>query len=83
MALSNPACFHALMAAVLQVQRSRGRPHSEFFWYHRGATIVTLTQNLSGPNSQITDAMLCAVGMLAYTEVLLWANLEYLMFQPV
>jgi len=68
-ALSSAACFHVLMATVLQVQRFQGRPASDYFWYHRGGAIASLNKDLLGAQSQITDAMFCAVGMLAYIEV--------------
>ncbi|KAK5045751.1 hypothetical protein LTR84_008843 [Exophiala bonariae] len=68
-ALSSAACFHVLMATVLQVQRAQGRPADNCFWYHRGGAIASLNKDLLGAESLITDAMFCAVGMLAYVEV--------------
>ncbi|KIW11763.1 hypothetical protein PV08_09035 [Exophiala spinifera] len=56
------------MATVLQVQRLQGRPGGDCFWYHRGGAIAALNKDLSDSKPQVTDAMFCAVGMLAYIE---------------
>ena len=68
-ALGNAACFHVLMATVLQVQRFQGRPGGPCFWYHRGGAIAALNNDLSHRNLHITDEMIYTTGMLAFLDV--------------
>ena len=58
------------MATVAQV-RGIGTKHPETkdFWLHRGRAISLLNKSLSVPETRVTDAMICTVGMLAYTDV--------------
>ncbi|KAN0091817.1 hypothetical protein V8E51_017664 [Hyaloscypha variabilis] len=67
-ALRDGACFHTLMATLLQFQRFQGRPDGACFWYHRGGAIAALNQKLLNQHAQITDTMFFAVGMLLYVE---------------
>jgi hypothetical protein len=80
-ALSNGACFHVLMATLLQYQRFQGAQGGACFWYHRGAAITALNQELASEDAQITDTMFFTVVMLLYVEVLallpynlIWSN---------
>ncbi len=58
------------MATLLQYQRFQGARGGACFWYHRGATITALNQELSSQDAQITDTMFFTVVMLLYVEVL-------------
>jgi hypothetical protein len=57
------------MATVVQVQRFLDRPGGDCFWFYRGGAIAALNKALANAETHITDAMFCAVAMLAYIEV--------------
>jgi hypothetical protein len=58
------------MATLLQFQRFQGAPGGACFWYHRGAAITALNQELQNQDAKITDTMFFTVVMLLYVEVL-------------
>jgi hypothetical protein len=69
-ALSDAACFEMTMATVAQVQERRNKQTgSKEFWLHRGRALSLLNKSLSELDHGITDAIICTVGMLAYTDV--------------
>lgn len=76
--LGNVACFHVLMATLLQYQRFQGAQGGACFWYHRGAAITALNEELSIQHAHITDTMFLTVCMLLYVEVL-----DFLPWDPI
>jgi len=72
-ALGDPACFHMTLATVAQFRALHAKssnPNSlQEYWYHRGRAMELLNLELTTLESGVTDAMICTVGLLAYTDV--------------
>ena len=69
-AATDPAMFHITLSLVAQHRNLvLGQPVAEEYYYHRGEAIRIVTSRIGHPFEEISDATICAVAVLASSDV--------------